>query len=76
MKPHDIKIEIFKHRPDGLTIASIARDIGVAPQTVDTIITRSRKSMRIARAVAKAIKLPLKTVFPEYVNRRRKSVSG
>ena len=68
MKPHDIKMEIFRRRPNGLTIASIAREIGVAPQTVNTVITGHRTSMRIARAVAKAIKMPLKDVFPSYAN--------
>lgn len=66
MKPHDIKIEIYRRRPDGITIASIARELGVAPQTVNIVISGHRTSRRIAKAVAKAIKRPFGEVFPSY----------
>ena len=73
MKPHEIKIEIYRRRPDGVTIASIARELGVAPQTVNIVISGHRTSRRIAVAVAKAIKRPFKDVFPSYANATKHS---
>lgn len=66
METHDIKIEIYRRRPDGISQASIARDVGVSKQAVLLIIERRQKSRRIAQAVADAIERPLAEVFPEY----------
>jgi len=65
MTPHEIKVEIYKRRPDGLTITSIAKGLGVHKQAVANIIERRQKSMRIAQAVAEAIGRPLEEVFPD-----------
>jgi DNA-binding XRE family transcriptional regulator len=65
MKPHEIKVEIYRRRPEGLTITSIAKSIGVTKQAVSLIIERRQSSARIAQAVADAIERPLEEVFPE-----------
>jgi DNA-binding XRE family transcriptional regulator len=65
MTPHEIKVEIYKRRPDGLTITSIAKSIGVSKQAVACIIERRQTSRRISEAIAAAIELPLEEVFPE-----------
>jgi DNA-binding XRE family transcriptional regulator len=65
MKPHEIKVEIYRRRPEGLTITSIAKSLGVSKQAVALIIERRQTSARIAQAVAAAIERPLEEVFPE-----------
>ena len=66
MTPQEIKLEIFKRRPEGLTQSSIARSIGVTKQSVLNVIEKRNPSRRIAQAVADAIERPLAEVFPEY----------
>lgn len=66
MTPAEIKQEIFKRRPKGLTQSSIARSIGVTKQAVLNVIEKRNPSRRIAEAVAAAIERPLADVFPEY----------
>lgn len=65
MTPHEIKTEIYRRRPDGLTITKIAKDIGVTKQSVALVIERRMVSRRIAQGVADSIGLPLEAVFPE-----------
>jgi DNA-binding XRE family transcriptional regulator len=65
MKPHEIKVEIYRRRPDGLTITKIAKTIGVTKQSVALVIERRMTSRRIAQGVADALGLPLESVFPE-----------
>ena len=66
MTSHEIKTEIYRRRPEGLTISAIARSLNVSKQAVGFIIERRHKSSRIAQAVAAAIERPLAEVFPEY----------
>ncbi len=66
MTPNEIKQEIFKRRPQGLTQSSIAREIGVTKQAVLNVIEKRNPSRRIAQAVSDAIERPLAEVFPEY----------
>jgi DNA-binding XRE family transcriptional regulator len=66
MTPIEIKQEITKRRPEGLTQSSIARQIGVTKQAVLNVIEKRNPSRRIAQAVADAIERPLFDVFPEY----------
>lgn len=66
MTKNEIKIEIYSRRPEGISQASIARQVGVTPQAILNIIERRQKSRRIAQAVADAIERPLAEVFPEY----------
>lgn len=68
MTPHEIKVEIYRRRPEGLTISSIAKDLGVTKQAVGLAIERRMTSRRIAQAVSDAIGLPLAEVFPELGN--------
>jgi DNA-binding XRE family transcriptional regulator len=67
MTPHDIKTEIYRRKPDGLTITKIAKGIGVTKQSVALVIERRMTSRRIAQGVAAALGLPFEQVFPEYV---------
>lgn len=64
MTPHEIKVEIYKRRPNGVTVASIARSLGVTRQSVAYVIEGRSWSQRIAEAVASAIDLPIDFVFP------------
>jgi len=66
MKSHDIKVEIYRKRPEGLTITKIAKDLGVAKQTVGLVIERRMRSRRIAQGVADALGLSIEECFPEY----------
>jgi DNA-binding XRE family transcriptional regulator len=78
MEPHEIKVEIYRRRPEGLTITSIAKGLGVSKQAVACIIERRQTSVRIAQAVANAIERPLEEVFPELAecaDRRRAACS-
>jgi DNA-binding XRE family transcriptional regulator len=66
METTEIKIEIYRRKPLGISQASIARQVGVSPQAILNIIERRQKSRRIATAVSDAIERPLEEVFPEY----------
>jgi transcriptional regulator with XRE-family HTH domain len=66
MTPHEIKVEIYRRRPEGLTITSIAKDLGVSKQAVALVIEGRQTSARIAQRVADAIQLPIEEVFPKY----------
>jgi orotate phosphoribosyltransferase-like protein len=66
MTPHEIKTEIFRRRPQGLTVASIGRSLNVSRQTVSLVIEGKGTSRRVAEAVAAAIELPLEVVFPKF----------
>ena len=66
MDTNDIKIEIYRRRPQGISQASIARGLGVSSQAILNVIERRNPSRRIAEAVSAAIERPLAEVFPEY----------
>lgn len=64
MTSEEIKLELFKRRRD-ITMAGIARNLGVTRQAVQVVVDRRQTSQRIAAAVAAAIERPLEEVFPE-----------
>ena len=66
METKDIQYEIWKRRPT-VTMASIARGIGVSTQAVQQTVARKMRSVRISQAIAQAIELPFEEVFPELV---------
>ncbi len=60
MHPEDIKAEL---RKKGLTLAFIARELGVAPTTVSQVIRGRSTSVRIERAISQRLELPVEAVF-------------
>lgn len=66
MDTNEIKTEIYRRRPQGMSQAAIARKLGVSSQAILNVIERRNPSRRIAQAVADAIERPLAEVFPEY----------
>ena len=64
MTSEEIKLELFKRRRE-ITMAGIARNLGVTRQAVQVVVDRRQTSARIARAVADAIERPVYEVFPE-----------
>jgi DNA-binding XRE family transcriptional regulator len=69
MESHEIKVEIYRRRPQGLTMTAIAKKVGVSKQAISLIIERRQTSRRIAQAIADAIELPIEQVFPELYKR-------
>ena len=69
MQPEEIRLELFRRRKQ-VTMASIARDLGVSRQAVGYVIDRAFVSNRIMEAVAAAIGQDKKYVFPEYYLRK------
>lgn len=49
----------------GLTFSSIANEIGVHPSSVSSVSRSTRRSKRIANALAQAIDLIPEELFPE-----------
>lgn len=68
MTSEEIKLELFKRRRE-ITMAGIARKLGVTRQAVQVIVDRRQTSHRISQAVADAIERPLEEVFPELFER-------
>ena len=64
MTSEEIKLELFKRRRE-ITMAGIARNLGVTRQAVQVVVDRRQTSQRIAAAVAEAIERPIEEVFPE-----------
>jgi lambda repressor-like predicted transcriptional regulator len=64
METKQIQFELWDRRP-GVSMASIARTLGVSTQAVQQTVARKMKSVRIAQAIADAIERPLNEVFPE-----------
>ncbi|GEM_PF-3529220 len=50
---------------EGITLASIARQMGLTKSTVCDVVTGGRQSRRVKRAVAEALKVNPKTLWPE-----------
>jgi lambda repressor-like predicted transcriptional regulator len=71
MDTEDIKTELFRRRRD-VSMASIARELGVSRQVVNLVVSRKGVSQRIAQAVASAIGREFCDVFPEYSSCRQK----
>ncbi|MFA5111578.1 MAG: helix-turn-helix domain-containing protein [Desulfobaccales bacterium] len=66
MAPENIKRELWERRRT-ISMASIARDLGVTRQAIESVIMRRFKSRRIMDAVAQAIGHDVKYVFPELI---------
>lgn len=50
---------------EGITLTSIARSMGLTPATVGDVVTGGRQSRRVKRAVAKALRMSPKELWPE-----------
>jgi transcriptional regulator with XRE-family HTH domain len=61
----------------GIEIADIAADVGVTPTMVGNTIAGKRKSIRVRKAVAEALGVPITDLWPEengkISQRRRRS---
>jgi len=69
MSPEEIRLELFKRRKT-VTMASIARGVGVSHQAISAVIDRKIVSKRIMTAVAEALGKDRDYVFPEYFLRK------
>ncbi len=76
MTPHEIKVEIYRRRDRGLTMAKIARDLGVSRQSIALVIEGRATSRPIAEAVASAIDMPVEIVFPKLAERHNKRMAA
>lgn len=65
MTSEKIKIELFKRR-HRVSMAKIARALGVTRGAVSLVVNRKSVSRKIMEAVADAIEQPPEKVFPEY----------
>lgn len=74
MTSEEIRIELFKLRRSGTTMAWIGRSLDppCTRQAVSATIDRSIASRRIAYAVSEAIGLDPEIVFPEYFWRKKR----
>ena len=70
MTPLEIKIALMKR---GVTMRSIAQGLGVSVNAVSQVVRGGFVSERIMRAVAAAIELKPRQVFPEYFARKDRS---
>ena len=50
---------------EGITLRSIAKRIGVTPSTVCDVVTGGRQSRRVKLAVAQALRMSPKELWPE-----------
>lgn len=60
MAPRDRKAELVRR---GVTMASIARELGVTASHVQAVVAGIRRSPRVEQAVADALGLPQDSVF-------------
>lgn len=65
MNAFDIKVALMK---EGISMRSIARDLGVSPNAVSLVVHRRISSSRIRSAVARAIGHHPAEVFPEWAD--------
>ena len=63
MKPNEIKAALVLR---GITVTSIARSLGVVRPNVSQTIGGIRRTARIRQAIADAIELPVRQVFPDF----------
>ena len=63
MNPNEIKAALVLR---GITATSIARSLGVARPNVSETIVGIRRTVRIRQAIADAIELPVRQVFPDF----------
>lgn len=71
MTPLEIKIELMKR---GITMRSIALDLGVSVTAVSQVVRRGFVSQNIMRTVAEAIGKKPRQVFPEYFARKDRTI--
>ncbi|NOU53125.1 transcriptional regulator [Pseudoalteromonas sp. JBTF-M23] len=62
MKPNEIKQAISNK---GYSLSMIADALKVAPSAVSNVVNGNARSERIAKAIAKLLEKPLKSVFPD-----------
>ncbi len=76
MSPEEIRLELFKRRKT-VTQVSIAKSLGVTPQSVLFVIDRKIVSKRIMQAIADAIGHDKTYVFPErFLRKTTKTANG
>jgi len=68
MSPFEIRIALLR---EGVSMRSIARKLGVSPNSVSLVVNRRMVSRRIMSEIALAIKSELTGVFPEQFGKRR-----
>jgi len=62
MKRNEIKAHLVMQ---GVTVTSIANDLGIAISSVSQVISRTKHTKHVQVAVANAIGKPVGEVFPE-----------
>ena len=70
MDPLEIKILMMRA---GVTQNYIAKKLGVTPAFVNQIISRTRCTEYVRKAIAKAVKRPVEEIFPGKENQKRKA---
>jgi len=68
MSPFEIRIALLR---EGVSMRSIARKLGVSPNSISLVVNRRMVSRRIMSEIALAIKSELTGVFPEQFGKRR-----
>ena len=68
MSPNAIYAELIRR---DVRQTDVARDLGLAPSTVNNVVRGARKSRRVAERIAEIIETPFHVAFPEYVQNRR-----
>ena len=73
MTPLEIQFELKKL---GITQKEIAKELGVSEMIVSKVINKQMVSNRVMQAVARAIKMDHRAVFPEYYFRPKRRVTS
>ena len=50
---------------NGISMRAIARELGVSVQAVSLVVSKKLFNLRIATAIAEAMRVPVEIVFPE-----------
>ncbi len=69
----EIRAELLKA---GKSMRSIARDLGVTPNTVMYVVHHKGVSNRVMDAIAQAIGKPKEEIFSDYFQSGRKVING
>jgi len=51
---------------NGISMRAIAKELGVSVQAVSLVVSKKLFSLRIANAIANAMRVPVEIVFPEH----------
>lgn len=73
MNPLEIQFELKKLK---VAQKEIARELGVSEMVVSKVINKQMVSDRVMRAIAKAVKMDHRAVFPEYYFGPRRRVTS